>query len=380
MKKHLKTLLQMGALVAVVFLPSIADAQSFYANDYFAHYNRYRFMETGKSPRSAAMGGAYSALMGRDLGLLGNPASLSWQEDYYAYMQGMLGEVSSDVTAEDFVNVGNLIKSSVDTDIWSIGGGIAIPLGWGAVGLNYSYRDDDLDSGSFRFTTMQVDRRGDSERHAISVGAGYRVNDQLGIGYRYSYVDFESDILYDAVSPLPPINVTSDNEDLEGHKNHFGLQYILDDNWTLGLDGIYGLGDFDSTIYGGGDAEEWAIRGGVAWSVLPELPLLLALDVSYANRDLDDGLHDSEEDVFSIHIGAEYEIYQHLFLRAGYQYEDIDFDDVSGGFLISESPSYSGYSAGLGYSYSQFSFDYAFIWMDTGREDLFHYLALGINF
>ncbi|MGI6455930.1 MAG: hypothetical protein ACOX5R_09980 [bacterium] len=40
---------------------------------FFAHYNQYLFHDTGISPRSMGMGGAYSALRGLEMGNLGNP-------------------------------------------------------------------------------------------------------------------------------------------------------------------------------------------------------------------------------------------------------------------------------------------------------------------
>jgi len=144
------------------------------------------------------------------------------------------------------------------------------------------------------------------------------------------------------------------------------------------LDGYYGLGDRDSDLMGNADADSWSIRGGVAWRFLEDIPLLAAMDLNYENRDLDGGLNDNEEDFFSLHLGLEYEAYENLFIRAGYRYEDIEFDSPSTN--IFEERSISGYSAGLGYKYGQFKIDYAFVFTDTASSDMGHYVGLGIEF
>ena len=68
-------------------------------------------------------------------------------------------------------------------------------------------------------------------------------------------------------------------EEFEGHNNQFGLQYILNDQWSFGLDGSYGFGDLDlggrflnQRLRGEADAESWSIRAGASWYLMPDIP------------------------------------------------------------------------------------------------------------
>ncbi len=222
-----------------------------------------------------------------------------------------------------------------------------------------------------------MNKEEDMQRHHVSLGAGYRINDQWAVGYRYSYIDYELDTLYNVVRPAPYV-FQSVSEDFQGHRNQVGVQYKLNRNLVFGLDGYYGLGDRNSEKRGDADADSWAIRGGVAWRFLEDIPLLVALDLNYENRELDGGFNDNEEDYFGLHLGAEYEVYENLFLRAGYKFEDIEFDSPVTN--INEEPSISGYSAGLGYKYDRFKIDYAFVFTDTASSDMAHYVGFGVEF
>jgi len=76
MSRHQLFLVALGILAAVTLGTTPVVAQ----NDFYALYNPFRYHQIGYSPRSAAMGGAYSALQDGENGLVGNPASLVFQE------------------------------------------------------------------------------------------------------------------------------------------------------------------------------------------------------------------------------------------------------------------------------------------------------------
>ncbi len=382
MTRHCLTLLALGVLSSVLLFPPGAGAQ----DDFYALYNRYQFHHIGVSARSAGMGGVYSALTGGEMGLVGNPASLGFQENRFVMFNADIEEIVSDVSSEDPFVPGAIIPEEADADIWSLGGGIAYPFEWGGLGLYYHYRDDDIHYDSQRFSLGTLDQSGDLSRHGISVGGGYRVRNDIAVGYRYSYLDWDADTVghLDGVVPMR----FSDDVDFEGHRNHFGVQYRANEMFMFGLDGEYGFGDRDSTsvITTGGstvnfsssDPDTWSVRGGVAWESM-DLPLLLAMDIKFENRDLSGGGVDTNEDLWGIHLGAEYELMENLYLRGGYQYEDFDFEDRPNN--IFEAPSIGSYTAGVGYEYQQFSIDYGFIWSDTGGSgDFTHVVGVGFHF
>ncbi len=381
MIRHRLTVLALGVLASVFLLPPVAGAQ----DDYYALYNRYQFHHIGVSARSVGMGGVYSALTGGDMGLVGNPASLGFQEERYVRFQADIGDLSSDISAEDpFTNA--LLAKQADADLLTLGGGIAYPFEWGGLSLYYDYRDDDIDYNSFRMSSGTLSQDGELERHSISFAGGYRAREDIAVGYRYSYIDWDSDTKGN-LDGLIPIAFSTD-EEFEGHRNHFGVQYQANEAVMFGLDGIYGFGDRDITSIvtlggpaitdTGGDADSWAVRGGVAWQA-DQLPLLLALDLNFENRDLSGSVEDADEDLWGVHLGAEYEVYENLFLRAGYSYEDFDFEDRPN--AIEESPTVGSYTAGLGYRYEQFSIDYGFVWSDTGSSgDFTHVVGIGFRF
>jgi opacity protein-like surface antigen len=390
------------SVLGVCFLMLLTSVPTYaQGNDFFAHYNQYLFHDTGISPRSMGMGGAYSALRGLEMGNLGNPAALGWQESYFIHLNGSYAEVTSDVTLQDPDLAGIFIDHDAEADIYSglIGG--AIPFEWGGIGLMYRYRDDEINNtGDYLFATESHQYESELERHQGSIGGAYKVMDQLSIGYRYSYIDYDNDVKIDRTRPANlRTELVGVEEEFEGHNNQFGLQYILNDQWSFGLDGSYGFGDLDlggrflnQRLRGEADAESWSIRAGASWYLMPDIPLLLALDLNYEERSLDDDGFDRDEELFGIHLGAEYEIIDHFFLRAGYQFEDIELEDRSPytsfdiygnglpPIIIDESVSFGSYSAGLGYNIGQLNIDYAFIWADTASDDHLHYFGLGFSF
>ncbi|MGC9329631.1 MAG: hypothetical protein ACP5I1_18490, partial [Candidatus Hinthialibacter sp.] len=145
-----------------------------------------------------------------------------------------------------------------------------------------------------------------------------------------------------------------------------------------GMDGCFGFSDSDSSELDDADGDTYAIRGGLAWNIMEDIPLLVALDVNYEFRELTGGPNDTEDELIGVHLGAEYEVYEDLFLRAGYQFEDINFDEFGSG--VHETIQMGGYSAGFGYKYDHFNFDYAFRYLDTGGGDMAHYFTIGYEF
>lgn len=358
------------SLLGAVILPTVASAQN---NDFSAHYNRYLFYNLGLSARSAGMGGAYSALRGGELGLIGNPASLGFIEKRVLMLQGDLDEITG-TSAQNFT--GTPTMGHADTELWSVGGGFAYPFAWGGLGLTYNYRDDDSEAGPYSgFPTFGSE--GNLDRHAVSFTAAYRYMEGLSFGYRYSYIDWQSDSELIEIAPNPGVWFGV-SEDFSGHRNQVGLQYTLRENLIFGLDGYYGIGDWEVGGAGEGDADSWAVRGGVAWNPMVDLPLLLAMDIKFENRELDFSTSNTEEDLFGVHLGAEYEIYDNLYLRGGYQFEDFDYEEDAG---FGADPSVSGFTGGLGYVYEEITLDYGFIYSDTGGEgDFMHVFGLSYEF
>jgi len=168
-------------------------------------------------------------------------------------------------------------------------------------------------------------------------------------------------------------------EEFSGHRNQFGIQYSANEILMLGLDGYFGLGDWDVKGGPSGDADSWAVRAGVAWNPLVDLPLLIAFDVKYENRELDISGGGAEDDLWGIHLGAEYEVIENLYLRGGYLYENFDYTEKSTGF--DANPSVNGFSGGLGYIYDNITLDYGFIYTDTGGDgDFMHVFGLIYEF
>ncbi len=361
-------LLALGIISAFMVGPSPAEAQ----NDFHALYNRYRFHHVGYSPRSAAMGGAYSALQDNENGLVGNPASLGFKTAPFIVGGYDWENVSSDLT---LLNPNAPVEGEADLMTVNVGG--AYPFEWGAVGLQYAYRWDELDSDDAPSAVGFMNQDGELDRSYIGLGVGYKMMEDIALGYRFGYFDWDLERDINVVRPAP-FQLAQIDEDFSGHRHQFGVQYLAHEQLVLGLDGYFALGDRDSGTLGDADADSYAVRGGLAWQVTPDLPLTVAMDLNYEIRDLDGAGNDAEEDLFGIHLGVEYEVYENLFLRGGYQFEDIDYEDVPAN--IDESLSISGFSLGLGYEYENITFDYAFQFIDTGSGDLAHYFGIGYQF
>lgn len=367
MNRKRKPLLILGMCAATLISAGIASAQ-----DFNAHYERYLYHRLGQSARSAAMGGVYAALQGGEMGLKGNPASLGFLDERYVELDFEFEDVESDTSL-----LGSPWLSTAETEIWSVGGGIAYPFEWGGLALEYNYREDDMDSEWVPVlggSTLGM-AEADLERHNVSLGGGYRVNDQWGVGLRYGYYTWERDNLMHIRSQAAPLSVS---DEFEGHKAQFGSQYVFSDDLTFGIDGSYGIGDREFDGGPDSDADSWDVRGGAAWRAFQDIPLLLALDLSFEKYELDDGGRDTEDEIFGVHLGVEYEMIENLFVRAGYQWEDYDYEDKVAN--IASDPSISGYSVGFGYQYEQFSLDYGIMFIDTASQDLAHVVGLGFRF
>lgn len=374
MTRYFKHLLALGITVtAAMTVPSHVNAQ----DDFRALYERFLFHEVGVNARSAAMGGAYSALQGGDMGLSGNPASLGFLEDPYFSVDFSQQTVSEDGLVSGGFNDPGTSRSEYESDMYTFGGGVAYPFEWGGLALNYNYRDDEVDSADALFASGNAHQQpSELTRHSISLGGGYRLQDVWAVGYRYSYIDIERDIDFNLSRPQPGFTEFTSSRDVEGHNSHIGLQYMANDNVVFGMDGTFGFGDrnIGNTDF---DNDSWSIRGGIAGSPMADYPLLLALDVSYTSLEVDlAGGNDIEDDIIGVHLGGEYEAMDNLFLRAGYRFEDYDFEAAA----VSDDPSVHSLTAGFGYIYNQFTLDYGFQWSDTNDGDISNFVSLGIRF
>ncbi len=372
MKRSYATVLTLGLVSTLFLAPMASQAQ----DDYLALYNRYLFHHIGLNARSAAMGGAYTALKGGDMALSGNPASLGFQTERYIGAEGGF----EDVTSDSSLDLGGPTASELnETEIWGAGLGLVYPFEWGALALNYHYRDDDLETDEYFLLGTRFEQEGSLERHDISLGYGYAINECFTIGYRYSYIDWDRDTSLIDVGAFVPTTIATINDEFQGHRNQFGMQYEYGENWRFGFDGMYGLGEREIDSLGEADADSWHVRGGVAYDFAEYVPLIVTLDLNFENRELDGAGQDIEDDLLGVHIGAEYEVYENLFVRAGYQVEDIDYQDEIN--AIDEDVEVSGFSGGLGYEWDQFTFDYGVMFIDTGADgDLMHVFGVGYRF
>ncbi len=368
-KSFLLTML--GLVVTALSVPTITNAQS---NDFAAHYNRYLFFDSGLATRSAGMGGAYSALRGGEMGFLGNPASMGFVENQYMIIKGGLDEVSSNAS-RDYYGSGPATTNN-EVDIWDVGGGYAYPFQWGAIGAYYNYREDEIDQASYNFANRTASETSDLERHLVSLTGAYRANEFMSVGYRYSYHDWDSDTKANEIAPNPG-PLFNYSEDFSGHKNHIGLQYGLNEMLFFGLDGYYGIADWDVSGGGDGDADDWGIRGGAAWHLATEMPITLALDLKWESRDGDFSPGDTDEDLWGVHLGGEIEVTEEYALRLGYRFESFDYEEDLG---YDSNPDVSGYTAGIGYKYENYVIDYGLIYTDTGDSDLMHVFGLTYEF
>lgn len=365
-------LLLSACLIVTFAAPMTAQAQ----DDYLALYNRYLYHHMPLSPRSAAMGGAYTALKGGEMGLLGNPASLGFQTEAFVGLDGGF----EDVTSFSSIDIGGAADSTGnETEMWDVGAGLVYPFDWGALSIYYNFRDDESESDDYFLLGTRLNQEGDLERHLISLAGGYAINECWTIGYRYSYIDWDRDTSLVDVGAFVPATVAEVQDDFQGHRNQFGTQYEYGENWRFGFDGMYGVGDRDIDGVGEADADSWHVRGGVAYDFADYAPFLVTLDVNFENRELDGAGQDQDDDLLGVHFGAEYEVVDNLFIRAGYQYEDYDFeDDVA---AINEEMELSGFTGGLGYEWNQISLDYGLMYIDTGGDgDLMHVFGVGYKF
>ena len=290
-------------------------------------------------------------------------------------------EVSGDTALSDplFPAPGRNLGSKSSADLWDAGAGIKWPFEWGSLGLTYDYRSSDVDTNTIPGTDGFLSQNGDLERHSVGLTGAYKVNDQVAIGYRYTYIDLTDTLNFKLNSYSTPLAFNM-NEDFTGHKNQAGVQYLLNDLIAFGLDGYYGIGDLSSNFAGDGDSDSYSVRAGTAFSINKDIPLLFALDVNYESIDTKYSSSKNDDDIWGIHLGAEYEVYKDLFLRAGYQYEDYRYKETAFSASTKISPNISTYSVGLGYNYEKISLDYGFMYSDTGDGDMMHVVSLGFNF
>lgn len=262
MNRHQILVVGLGIISAIVMGTSSTEAQ----NDFYSLYNRYRFHETGYSARSAAMGGVYSALQDADNGLLGNPAALGFQKSPYISGGFDWRNVGSDIT---LLNPND--SKEAEAEMWNTKFGGLYPFEWGAVSLLYSYRTDELTSEAASSIVGFMEQNGDLDRHHVGLGAGYNIIDNLAVGYRFGYFDYDFDRTIDVVRPAP-FQFDSSSEEFQGHRHQFGVQYMPIEQVVLGLDGYVAFGDRDASYPASDDAEAWMIRGGVAWRIDENIP------------------------------------------------------------------------------------------------------------
>jgi opacity protein-like surface antigen len=252
----------------------------------------------------------------------------------------------------------------------------------------------------------------DRERDAAFISISKRIADEVSIGYRLTFLDFDRE--GDSHGKVKPnnkelidwfnrgnpgtvadfntvIRFESDTE-LDNTLDHtFGLLWCISEEWQLGLELGYLRGDFEKTektiLHGNpqptidfdGDLERLRVRAGVAFDVTERS--LLAVDVEYQDAEwnydsyekpLGTGtFRDAAEDRsdFSIHAGAEHELNDWLTLRGGLQYTWISYDNDFAERPYDLDVDYPGFFAGFGIAYRRIEIDYSLGYENAGDGD-----------
>ncbi len=167
-------------------------------------------------------------------------------------------------------------------------------------------------------------------------------------------------------------------------KVSFGLNYRS----KVVLDARYGKAEFNNvpaflqnTLKPAGFSAELPMPAelGVGFSFKPAEKLLIAVDYNYTYWNIYKELRiDFKNDLptsvsvknyhntSTIRVGAEYQLNEKMFVRAGYYYDE---SPLSEGYFSPETPSLDtkNYTFGFGYQMKKLSFDFSFLYVD-GQE------------
>jgi opacity protein-like surface antigen len=293
-----------------------------------------------------------------------NPAMPSYQDGYRATVSYSVLNLDRSL---NFVSIGGpLVNAVIDTTVpleqrKPKGSTLRVQLGWLRAGVsNIDARDNEGD---------KIGSLSSSENEFLGAAA-VRISPKFGLGFSARF--------YYASLPYP--NPSFPKITSSGFGLDIGALYQLRDNITLGLaiQHIAAKYHWDSgTLYGQTGAsttDYFPIVFRVGGTIRPIDPLLIALDISLAQRlyDTEDnlGTHASSS---SLALGAEYELADGLFIRAG----------MKGLDLINKLSQEISESAGFGYSFKLEgilpSVSYALI-SDRVTGGLTQMISVGVRF
>jgi hypothetical protein len=298
------------------------------------------FTDFGYNPRAEAMGGAMVAVTTGEYQYAGyNPAMPSYQDGYRATVSYSVLNLDRSL---NFVSIGGpLVNAVIDTTVpleqrKPKGSTLRVQLGWLRAGVsNIDARDNEGD---------KIGSLSSSENEFLGAAA-VRISPKFGLGFSARF--------YYASLPYP--NPSFPKITSSGFGLDIGALYQLRDNIT------------STTDY-------FPIVFRVGGTIRPIDPLLIALDISLAQRlyDTEDnlGTHASSS---SLALGAEYELADGLFIRAG----------MKGLDLINKLSQEISESAGFGYSFKLEgilpSVSYALI-SDRVTGGLTQMISVGVRF
>lgn len=295
------------------------------------------FLKIGAGARASAMAGAYTALSDDPYALYWNPAGLAYPAvktlafTHNDYFEGLKQEYFG------FVAPGEKIRF--------LGGG-KIKNGNLGLGLNYFYTPKDLErrSGSFENDPLNpispVEGKFKAYDLAFSIGYGYNLDGGLRLGGALKFIRQSIDAESGNTAAL----------DL-GALYDFGW---LDRRFTAGF-AVQNLGPgvkFDEKRF----PLPLTFRAGLSHRIHEKGPLV-SMDLS---KPIDN--------YPSLALGLEHPLSDKLYLRTGYRCRQYG----------NELGAASGFAAGLGLNYRQFSFDYAF--SPFGDLGAAHRLSLSFRF
>lgn len=306
------------------------------------------FLTIGVGPRATAMGGAYIATANDVTSLYWNPAGIARSEASGAMFS------YSDWLAD--------IKYNWAGAMLNLGG-------MGTVGLSLGY----LDYGDIPITTLgQPEGTGENYNPSdmvIGLTYAYNLTDRFAIGGTVKYI---SQTIWNSSASAVGVDIgTLFQSDLLGLRiaatiSNFGTEMQID-----GKD-LFIQYDIDESIYGNNDQ----ILSRLNTDVFP-LPLTFRVGVAMDVLNIEshrltigaDASHPNDNDE-SLNLGAEYELFKMISLRAGYK--SLFLDNSEEGLTLGFGLKYD-FAPNLG-----LFVDYAY--QDLGKFDYAQQFSLGIRF
>lgn len=370
MQKHLIRNLVFLLFSIINIFSAFGDSRK----DFYIRQSIDRYFELNQDAMSLSLGGSSALQCQNSSCIYLNPAGLGFEKDINITLSG--GTIRRD--GDDFVSDEPIEQFQDDGYLT-----LALPIGatdtdshFGTAALGYSRYQGDTDDS--------INTRPDGHRR--SIGYGIALNNTYALGYAFTFYDDQ---------------LQSDLADLHSHArllHSFGAQAKLAEGLTFGALFKLGIGQSDTEDFqfesdGLSHLRQYSISVGLSkqWNLLRSF---FAID--YTHYDSDGNLDevsspvvigsDEEGNVWNIRIGAETQIIENLFLRAGFRCEtgryDFDRSDLK---QLSGNLNETGFSSGIGYAFfmssnasSKAHLDYGVEYLDTSRGNIQHLLTFSV--